>query len=93
MWIGRRWHLVQPFFPGLNASLGRLLEALQVVFVEVGRLRVQRIPGVDFMETFANEEEDLPDVINIASPFGKPSADVQLVRLQIHQRMEDRVFK
>ncbi len=55
---------------------------------------VERIFGVNLVETSPGVEEDLPDVIDVPLPLvAEPSLDVHLVCGRINERMEDIVIE
>lgn len=61
--------------------------------LHIGRVCIEGIFCVEFVETLSRVKQYLPDVIYVSSPFVEASLYIELVSFRVDQRVEDWVFK
>lgn len=93
MRVLRRRLVIKSFFPSLNASFSCIFEAVVVIFVQISCLAIERILGIELVETFTSVQQYLPDMIDISSPFMKPPFNIQFMTFGVDKGMEDGVLK
>merc|ERR1712018_148282 len=64
-----------------------------ISYLQSSCFNIQGIFNVKFVETSPCIQQNLPNVIDIPSPFMKPPLDIQFMSFGIHDWMEDWMLK